>query len=388
MFDLLQGSRSYTGPSAQWGNMPVAGKTGTTTDSKDLWFSGVTPYYSGSVWLGYYDSSTSLNQLGLNSNAAAAVWGKIMSKVHEGLEVKNIEQPDGIIRSEVCIDSASQYGFKTNSNSEYRYEKVPTKACRDDNNNCIGLNYVGDAYYNDSSFNMKVELKANTTYYFVDYTYSSRQPGDICLYLTDPSNYEMDLSESGENVVTCDMEILKAGEVTVTVPESGFYELGANGGEELYEISSPGMDSGLALYKDQTKVAYFSTPGTYIVRVSRELMPGDYMGEGSSAEEYMDQLTFSMRKTSSVESLSVYDGTKNTEKEVTLREAGDYAWYSFTPGKDAGYTLLTNWYEEDYGYFDKYVYELKEDCLEQIYYSNGMYELEVGKTYYVKILII
>ncbi|MCI5727816.1 MAG: transglycosylase domain-containing protein [Clostridium sp.] len=131
MFDLLQGSRSYTGPSAQWGNMPVAGKTGTTTDSKDLWFSGVTPYYSGSVWLGYYDSSTSLNQLGLNSNTAAAVWGKIMSKVHEGLEVKNIEQPDGIIRSEVCIDSASQYGFK--SNSEYRYEKVPTKACRYDN---------------------------------------------------------------------------------------------------------------------------------------------------------------------------------------------------------------------------------------------------------------
>ena len=193
----------------------------------------------------------------------------------------------------------------------------------------IYYNNIRDTNYYASSFNIKVNLNVGKTYYIVDYTYSQREPGDFCLYLTDPSNYEMDLSESGENAVTCDMEILKAGEVTVTIPESGFYELGANGGEDHYEISSPGMDSGLALYKEQTRLAYFSTPGTYTVRVSRELLPEDYMGEGSSEQEYMDQLTFSMRKTPSVESLSVYDGTKQTEKEVTLREYGDYAWYSF-----------------------------------------------------------
>ena len=34
-------------------NMPLAGKTGTTTDSKDLTFVGYTPYYVASIWYGY-----------------------------------------------------------------------------------------------------------------------------------------------------------------------------------------------------------------------------------------------------------------------------------------------------------------------------------------------
>lgn len=106
MYDLLKGSRSYTGPSAQWGNMPTAGKTGTPTDFKDLWFSGLTPYYSGSVWLGYYNSSVNLNsKYGLNSNSAAAVWGKIMEKAHEGLEVKDLDKPSGLTTATVCKDS-------------------------------------------------------------------------------------------------------------------------------------------------------------------------------------------------------------------------------------------------------------------------------------------
>lgn len=102
LYDMLKGSRSVTGPSAQWGEMPVAGKTGTTSDSKDLWFAGVTPYLSGSVWLGYYDSSKTV---GSNSNHAAKVWGQIMSKAHEGLEVTDIKMPEGIVQVAVCQDS-------------------------------------------------------------------------------------------------------------------------------------------------------------------------------------------------------------------------------------------------------------------------------------------
>lgn len=36
---------SGTGTARQLPNMPVAGKTGTTTSNKDLWFCGFTPYY-------------------------------------------------------------------------------------------------------------------------------------------------------------------------------------------------------------------------------------------------------------------------------------------------------------------------------------------------------
>lgn len=42
-----------TGTEAYLGIMPVAGKTGTTTDAKDRWFVGCTPYYVAAVWTGY-----------------------------------------------------------------------------------------------------------------------------------------------------------------------------------------------------------------------------------------------------------------------------------------------------------------------------------------------
>ena len=41
---------SGTGTACQLPNMPVAGKTGTTTSNKDLWFCGFTPYYTCAVW--------------------------------------------------------------------------------------------------------------------------------------------------------------------------------------------------------------------------------------------------------------------------------------------------------------------------------------------------
>ena len=46
-----------TGTRLQLSNMPVAGKTGTTDNYKNLWFSGFTPYYTCSVWAGYDDNT-------------------------------------------------------------------------------------------------------------------------------------------------------------------------------------------------------------------------------------------------------------------------------------------------------------------------------------------
>lgn len=102
MYDILKGPVTYyNGTSAKWGDMPVAGKTGTTSDSKDLWFAGLSPYLSGSVWIGY-DNPTKL--IG-SSSGCAAIWGKIMAKAHEGLEVTDVEEPNDIVRVSVCKDS-------------------------------------------------------------------------------------------------------------------------------------------------------------------------------------------------------------------------------------------------------------------------------------------
>lgn len=80
--------------------MPVAGKTGTTSDVKDLMFSAYTPYYVGSVWLGH-DQNRNLKT---NGQIHEVLWREIMEQVHiqKGLEYKDFERPDGIVTKDVC----------------------------------------------------------------------------------------------------------------------------------------------------------------------------------------------------------------------------------------------------------------------------------------------
>ena len=102
LYDMLKGPvTEYNATGAKWGDMPVAGKTGTTSNSTDLWFAGLSPYLSGSVWIGY-DKPTKL--IG-SSSGCAVVWGKLMAKAHENYQVKDIEQPSGIVKVNVCKDS-------------------------------------------------------------------------------------------------------------------------------------------------------------------------------------------------------------------------------------------------------------------------------------------
>lgn len=113
MFDLLKGpvSSAGTGPSANFGSMTVRGKTGTSGDKKNLWFCGLTPYYSAAVWIGNDDK----NPLGgnekynyesnLSSDTAAGVWSAIMQPIHENLPAKDIEMPSGVVSAAVCSES-------------------------------------------------------------------------------------------------------------------------------------------------------------------------------------------------------------------------------------------------------------------------------------------
>lgn len=84
-------------------NMPLAGKTGTTTDSKDLTFVGYTPYYVASIWYGYdrYDKKVP-NMNGFNQTTHLKVWNKVMEQVNEGMEVKDFDMPNDVVKATVC----------------------------------------------------------------------------------------------------------------------------------------------------------------------------------------------------------------------------------------------------------------------------------------------
>lgn len=84
--------------------MPTAGKTGSTNSYLDTWFVGFTPYYSGATYIG--DDAGVRNEDGTimkrrrieggGSMSSSKLWGKIMKTVHQNLEVKDFDRPDGV----------------------------------------------------------------------------------------------------------------------------------------------------------------------------------------------------------------------------------------------------------------------------------------------------
>jgi penicillin-binding protein 1A len=71
-----------TGYAAQISNVPVAGKTGTSNDSKDRWFVGLTPEYVGAVWTGYDPIKPNVGLGG--TNPACLAWKAIFSQIEQG----------------------------------------------------------------------------------------------------------------------------------------------------------------------------------------------------------------------------------------------------------------------------------------------------------------
>ncbi len=95
---------SGTGTQAQLsGDMAVAGKTGTTSNSYDYWFCGYTPYYTASIWTGYDYNTTFEN----NDDFHKSIWAKIMNQVIEtqNEETRDFDECEGIEQASVCAKS-------------------------------------------------------------------------------------------------------------------------------------------------------------------------------------------------------------------------------------------------------------------------------------------
>ncbi|WP_245984566.1 transglycosylase domain-containing protein [Biomaibacter acetigenes] len=94
---------------------PVAGKTGTTSDSKDVWFVGYTPQLVAAVWMGH-DEPTPMSHVA-GGYQPALMWKQIMTVAQKDLPVQNFSKPDGIVGPiNVCVDSG----------------KIPTELCYKD----------------------------------------------------------------------------------------------------------------------------------------------------------------------------------------------------------------------------------------------------------------
>lgn len=95
---------SGTGTACQLDDdMPVAGKTGTTSSEYDLWFCGYTPYLTASIWTGYDENKSLSGDQAFHER----MWSKIVSKIDKVKKYKktNFKQGKNVKAYDICDSS-------------------------------------------------------------------------------------------------------------------------------------------------------------------------------------------------------------------------------------------------------------------------------------------
>lgn len=107
MQGTIDGPDPYrTGKAMSFGR-PAAGKTGTTENQAAVWFSGFTPQYATSVWVGDPRGGFAHPLIGFYAGGhyiakaygglvAGPIWRQVMSGIHQGLPKKAFTPPSGI----------------------------------------------------------------------------------------------------------------------------------------------------------------------------------------------------------------------------------------------------------------------------------------------------
>ena len=91
--EVVYGSEGTGRGISGYSSMKAYAKTGTSSESNDLWMVAGTPYYVGSVWYGF-----DLQKEVSNGGAAAKIWKDVMKDVHKDLEKKEFEDSEDVVK--------------------------------------------------------------------------------------------------------------------------------------------------------------------------------------------------------------------------------------------------------------------------------------------------
>ena len=98
MMDVV---RRGTGVRAmQLGRKDLAGKTGTTNEQRDAWFSGYNDHLVTSVWVGF-DNHEPMGRRELGGRAALPVWMEFMAIALKGTEDRPPAMPEGLAQAKI-----------------------------------------------------------------------------------------------------------------------------------------------------------------------------------------------------------------------------------------------------------------------------------------------
>lgn len=114
-------------------DMPQAGKTGTSTGNRDLWFVGYTPYLTAGIW-GGYDGGEKQEFITYHKD----LWRDMMEKLNQDCTKVNFAKPDSITSAVICtkcgklaIDGICEnaVGGSCSKKEYFAKDSVPTENC-------------------------------------------------------------------------------------------------------------------------------------------------------------------------------------------------------------------------------------------------------------------
>ena len=170
MLDCLQNVTAHgTAYGIQLDGVETGGKTGTTTSTTDIWFCGITPKYSGAVWVGY-EHNYRLD--GLYGRNAAEIWLAVMQKVHAGDSGLVFDShPQDFEEVTYCMDtgllaSGACRAAGRAATGRFWKDKVPTETCSHQNiENKYDFESMGvdNYYYDDEEDNSDSDSSSSDT---------------------------------------------------------------------------------------------------------------------------------------------------------------------------------------------------------------------------------
>nr|WP_283165120.1 PBP1A family penicillin-binding protein [Shewanella aquimarina] len=112
----------------------IAGKTGTTNESKDTWFSGFSPTLATTVWVGFDDHSIELGRTAWNTNGAkdqisgaeagaktaGPGWNEFMKNALQGTPELPSPPPEGIVSARIDL-ATGKLSRKTDYTTKFEY---------------------------------------------------------------------------------------------------------------------------------------------------------------------------------------------------------------------------------------------------------------------------
>jgi penicillin-binding protein 1A len=120
-------------------NRPIAGKTGTTQDWGDAWFSGFTPDLVTTVWIGF-DNNHSLGRHEEGGVVAAPIWHDFMAEAFKGRPVLNFPDASGPkIAFAHTGELGGDSGDRQRRRTQRRLRRVPTPCTAGSTTNLGGL---------------------------------------------------------------------------------------------------------------------------------------------------------------------------------------------------------------------------------------------------------